>query len=243
MTRKAIIVYTFSIVCRLGLAQDNNFCACEDSIRTLFEPKLTGEVYQPVIMRGMEFYHINYGDGTIILESGDTIFHYQIRYNGRLDALLYLVPNTVHEIQLDKFAIKEFYFNEDQNRQREFFRKIQVKNDFFSDSVEVFSQLLYEDRLSLFAFRQYVSIHDQLVAVTNDREIAKPLYVPSFIYYFQLPNHKTVGFKKFKRKDLYELFPERKEAMKQLFRENHQRRFKKESDLVRITEILNKMID
>jgi hypothetical protein len=241
MTRKTIIIYAFSIVCQLGLAQDNNSCACEDSIRSLFESKLTGEVYQPMILRGMEFYHINYGDGTIILENGDTIFHHQIRYNGRMDALLYLVPNTVHEIQLDKFAIKEFDFNENQNYQREVFRKIRVKNDFFSDTAEVFSQLLYEDSLSLYVFRQYVSKRDQLVAVTNDREISKPLYVPSFIYYFQLRNRKTIGFKKFKRKDLFDLFPEHKETMKKLFRENRQRKFKSESDLVQITKILNQI--
>jgi hypothetical protein len=218
--------------------QDTKPCPCNDELTESFETRLNGKVYQRLPgLVGSEFYTRTYVKGDIFLENGEIAVDQLIRYNGRIDGVL-LLPPLSREILLDNYFIKGFCIKDFKGIPKICFSKIKVIKELSNDSIQVFAQMLYQNKLSLYAFRRYVYQGDVIEYVLN-KQVSRKSFGPSFVYYFQLPNHKTIGFKKFKRKDLYELFPERKEAMKKLFRENHQRKFKNESDLVRITEILN----
>jgi hypothetical protein len=238
---KYLIVICLSMSFIAAHGQDTKPCPCNNELTESFEPNLKGKVYLGLVsIVGTEFYTPSFVKGDIFLENGETAVDHQIRYNGRVNGLVLLTNGR--QILLDNYFIQGFCLKDVMGLPKICFRKIKMVKEFSNDSIQIFAQILYQNKLSLYAFRRYGD-KGEVIKHVGKTQVSKRSFGPSFVYYFQLPNHKTIGFKKFKRKDLYELFPERKEVMKQLFRENHQRRFKNESDLVRITEILNKMID
>ena len=239
---KYLMVICLLVFVMEAYGQDNKPCPCNNELTESFETRLKGQVYHRLPgMIGTEFYTPTFVKGDIFLENGDIAVDQQIRYNGRIDGLL-LLPQFSREILLDNYFIKGFCLKDFKEIPKICFNKIKVIKEFSNDSIQVFAQMLYQNKLSLYAFRRYVYQGDVIEYVLN-KHVSRKSFGPSFVYYFQLSNHKTIGFKKFKRKNLYALFPERKEAMKKLFRENHQRKFNNESDLVRITEILNSIME
>jgi hypothetical protein len=187
-----------------------------------------------------EFFNPEYVIGDIYLEDGQVAFDERIRYNGRIDDLLLLPPGTSHEIVLDKYFIKAFSWKDYNDTSIIYFSKIKVPGENSNDIIVIYGQVLCKNKLSLYAFRRYIHIEDVNEHVNGDL-IAHSKYGPSFIYYFKLPDSKTIGFKILKERNLYTLFPDKKDALKQLFREHHQHRFKKETDLVKITALLNSL--
>jgi len=222
-------------------AQDAKPCPCNNELNNAFETKLNGEVYRRMPgLVGTEFFNLSYLNGDIYLENGEVSENQKIRYNGRIDGLLLLPPNSSKEILLDNYFIKGFSLKDFRGIPKIDFTKIRIANLLGPDSIQVFAQVLYRNKLSLYAYRRYV-FEQEVIDNVGDKRVARQLYVPSFIYYFQLPDHKTIGFKSFKKRDLYKLFPGNKDLMRKLFREKHQRRFRNEDDLIRITEILNSL--
>jgi hypothetical protein len=238
--RYLLIFYLLS-VSWFTQAQEVKPCPCENDLNETFEARLKGKVYMRLSgLTGTEFYTPTYLKGDIFLENGEVAVDQFIRYNGRIDGLV-LVPPYSREIQLDKYFIKSFSLKNYKDGVNLYFSKITVAKEFSKDSVQIFGQILYQNRLSLYAFRRYIYQYDVLEHKGN-KQIANPFYGPSFIYYFILPGGKTIGFKKFKKRDIYAIFPDRKDEIKRLFRENHQRKFKTEDNLIKITELLNTII-
>jgi len=238
-----LIVYLLS-VCWFSQAQEAKAkpCPCENDLNEAFEARLKGKVYKRLFgLVGTEFYTSTYLKGDIFLENGEVAVDQFIRYNGRIDGLV-LVPPYSREIQLDNYFIKSFSLKDYKDGVNLYFSKINVAKEFSKDSVQVFGQILYQNKLSLYAFRQYSYQYD-VIENKGNKQIASPFYGPSFIYYFILPGGKAIGFRKFKKGDIYAIFPDRKDEIKKLFRENHQRRFKTEDNLIKITELLNKIIN
>ena len=239
---KNLIVICLLMFVVAAYGQDTKPCPCNNELTESFDTKLQGKIYVgSTNIAGTEYYTPSFVKGDIFLENGEIAVDQQIRYNGRFDGLIFLPPYG-RQILLDSYFIKSFCLKDVMGLPKICFSKIKVVKEYSNDSILVFAQILYQNKLSLYAFRRYGD-KGEVIKYVNNRRVSKRSFGPSFIYYFQLLNHKTIGFKKFKRKDLYELFPERKEVMKQLFRENHQRRFKNESDLLRITEILNSIME
>jgi len=236
----SILWVTFSLSLK---AQDGKPCFCDNENKDAFEPDLTGEIYYPQAgLLGNEFFNANYSSGDVVLTSGDTIANKALRYNGRIDGLLFLPKNSSHEILLDHRFIKAFSLNIQPDHPAAIFRKIKITKELSADSSDVFGQLLFQDKLSLYAYRR--SIHTENVIMNaGDTRVSRERYDFSTVYYFQLSNHRTIGFKKFRKRELYKLFPENKELMKRLFKEKHQRRFRNEDDLVRIAGILNEVVE
>jgi hypothetical protein len=221
-------------------AQDKS-CPCNDVLQRTFETKLQGQVYQGLPgLTGEEFFNVKHAVGDIYLENGSIAYDKLIRYNGRIDGLLLYPGNSYQEIILDKFFIKKFSFKNFTDKDTLYFEKLRVIKDFGNDSIQIYGQVLYENKLSLYAYRRYIS-DQEIIERVGSTQIYKKFYEPSFVYYFKLPNNKTIGFKSFRKRQLYKLFPENKDLMKKLFRERHQRRFRKEEDLIKIADVLNTM--
>jgi hypothetical protein len=222
-------------------AQEEKWCSCSDAMDESFRVSLKGQVYMGSAgLRGTEFFKPDYLRGSIFMEDGGVAENVQLKYNGRIDELLLLPPNSVKEIMLDRYFIREFCLKNDVDSSMLDFKKIKVPKESTNDTIEIFGQLLYHDNLSLFAYRHYEYIRE-IVENINDRPVSWDIYGPSFVYYFQLPNSQMIAFKSFRKKDLYKLFPGNEELMKNLFREKHIRKFRKEEDLIRITKVLNLM--
>lgn len=239
---KNLFIFCLLIITISLKAQDKP-CPCENELDEAFDAKLKGQVYQGIPgLIGEEFYNQKHANGDIYLEDGQIAYDQKIRYNGRIDGLLLLPKNSPNEIMLDKFFIKGFSFKNYIENDTLFFTKIMVIKEFSTDSTEIFGQALYQHRLSLFVHRRYIYVHD-VNEHLGDKLVARKLFAPSYVYYFKLPNNRTIGFRSFRKRQLYKLFPENKELMKKLFREKHQRRFRKEEDLIRIADVLNAMYD
>ena len=223
------------------IAQQSINCPCQNELNDAFGPNLKGQVYRGMPgMLGTEFFNTFYVEGDIFSEQGEVIKDQQIRYNGRIDGVLLQPPQSSKEILLDKFFIKGFCMKNTEGSSNLCFYKIKTANELGGDSAIIFGQLLYHNKLSLYVYRRYVYIQEIIEAV-DDKHVAKKEYGPSFVYYFQLPGGRSVGFKSFKKRDLYKLFPGNKDLMKKLFKEKHQRRFRNEDDLIKITAILNSL--
>jgi hypothetical protein len=238
---KAILIILFILYIPTVRAQDEKWCSCSNAMDESFRVSLKGQVYKGTVgLRGTEFFKPVYLSGSIFLEDGEVAENVQLKYNGRIDELLLLPPNSGKEIMLDRFFIREFWLKNEADSSILDFKKIKVPKESTNDTMEVFGQLLYHDNLSLFAYRHYDYIKE-IVENINDIPVSWEVYGPSFVYYFQLPNNKMIAFKSFRKKDLYKLFPGDVELMKKLFREKHIRKFRKEEDLIRITKVLNLM--
>lgn len=239
--RNLLLVLTLFVPIYLN-AQDKP-CPCNSELGVAFEAQLKGSAYKGMPdLVGEEFFNKEYTAGDIYLEDGQVSYDQKIRYNGRIDGLLMLPQNHLREIALDKIFIKGFSLKNIAGNGSLYFKKIKVAGVLKNDSVEIFGQELYRGKMSLYVHRRYV-FENEVEQYLGERRVFRRLFVPSYVYYFKLPNNTSIGFISFRKKQLYKLFPSDKEMMKRLFREKHQHKFKTEEDIIAITEILNEMFN
>jgi len=234
-----MVIYLFLFSFKVD-SQDVKLGNCLDEYSNSIEPELKGQVYKGLAgLLGDEFFNPSYLKGDIFLSNGQIAYGQYLRYNGRIDELLLLRPETSHQILLDKYFIQGFCLKKTDSSVQIFFDKISVIKELGADSSQIFAQVLYRNKLSLYAFRRFLNNQHILVRLNSGEEVLQNSYAASFIYYFKLPNGQTIGFKSLKGRDLYKLFPGNKELIKKFFKEKHQRRFNTEEDLIRITKLLN----
>jgi hypothetical protein len=221
-------------------AQSNNSFCCDSTINKLTETKLPGELFQIVkVGQGSQFFTDEWLVGDVYLTNNSTVHNIRLKYNGFLDELIWLESNSFSQIKLDKDLLTGFSLKDPTRNSVYNFSKVKIKKDF--DSTLIFSQLLYSGKISLMAYRRVVK-GVPITVNEYDRSYYKDVYQNSFVFYFLMPNGKTVGFKSINKKNLFALFPERAEQIKKALKEKRQRRFKTENDLIKVTEILNSVL-
>lgn len=224
-------------------AQDSINCKLPLEYNEIFDAKLKGQVYTAALnIIGTEFYNESYVPGNVYLENGEVANNQQLRYNGRIDGLLLNPGGSSLEILLDRYFIKGFCLQIQSNEKCLPFQKIKISTELGGDSIDVFAQVLYSGKLSLYVYRRF-SREDNVAQVIQGEAVEKQLYKPSFVYYFKLPNNSILGFKRLRKRNLYKLFPEKKALIRKTIRENHQRRFRDDDDLTKITELLNPLFN
>lgn len=226
-----------------AFSQNTQPCTCDLTGDSVFSPKLIGSYYHPLPgVVGDEFFNKAPVKGNIVLTSGDTAKNISIRYNGRIDGLLYWPSNSSSEILLDKSSIEKFNLEYPSEKSISVFQKIKVAVPLSSDSSEIFCQQLYINKLSVFAFRQYAGIQN-ISELMEGKMISKKIYELSTSYYFKLPNGKTTtGFKRLNRKSLQSIFPKDPELIKSVLKKLHQRRFSTEDDFIKLATTLNQTL-
>lgn len=235
---KYFLVLSLLLAASFSMAQDS-LNLKQPGKNKFFTAKLKGQAYVGMTrIAGREFLYDYYLQGDVLLENGKVAYNQMLKYNGRIDGLILHPRNTGIEILLDKYFIKGFSLKDSALNKTLNFRKIKIGGDFGGDSTLIYAQELYAGKFSLYAYRRYIYLNDVIDMVGNET-IARRLFVPSIVYYFKLPNNRTIGFTTFKKRSLYKLFPNNKELMRKIFKEKHQRRFKTEDDLINITEMLN----
>lgn len=240
---KYIFIFYLTLFSIIARAQDSLTCALPKDYNYVFDANLAGETYTRSFgLVGREFFFENYLVGDVFLENGGVAHNQMLKYNGRIDGLLLYSSKNKSEILLDSYFIKGFCLKDQNSNSSYMFNKIKIVSDFTEDSIQVFAHELYTGKLSLYAYRRFVFDEEVIENITGSK-VAKKSFKPSYVYYFKLPNSKTIGFKRFRKRDLYKLFPENKELMRRIFKDKHQRRFKNEEDLTKITELLNPLFD
>lgn len=238
MKQISLLIFVFLFNHALS-AQNNKPCGCDDQVG--FETKLVGSTF--VLPQGVNvktFISKLPIQSDIYLMQNEVVTNIEIQYNGYIDEIIWQKPVNHTLIQLDKDLIAGFKFYNFDNDTNVLFEKIKINKEAKTDSVDVFAQRLLKDRVSLFCY--YTSYIVDVQTISYKAQVFnKNIFKPTTIYFFKLNNNKTIGFKNFRKKHLYALFPEKKVEMSKKFKEFKQHRFRTEDDLVQIAKILSQI--
>jgi len=180
--------------------------------------------------------------GSIFLTNGEIVNNKLIRYNGLLDNLFWLEPKSKRVIMLDKGSVQWFHFLDFQDDSTIYFRKIKIKRDIISDTCEIFAQEVFAGEMSLFVAHNFIVQRKELLH-KDGIPYQKAIYEEEPVYYFRYADNKTVGLRFLTRKNLYAIFPESKAQLKQFLRENRQGKIWNHSELIKLAQFLNTLID
>jgi len=231
----------------LGIASQPAFCQtgynCFDIYEINTEPPLTGELMtaasQPDIVT---YFNKTWLAGDIWLTDGSVIRDKKIKYNGLLDELIWLEPLSNKMIKLDKEAILQFHYLNFQGDTSVYFRKFKVKGNILADSVEIFGQEMYHGDLSLYVLHTFYLDRVETVEI-NRSYYLKDIYKEKPVYYMKFKNSRVVEFKRFSRKNLYVFMPEKKDQIKQFFKENISGIINTNQEIIGAIQFLDSIID
>jgi hypothetical protein len=236
---KKVTIFLFLITAStIGYSQEN--LSDQLVLDSLFEPKLTGETYIAKSgLIGSQFYNDDWAASDILLSTGQKVYDKLLRYNGLLDEVVWLMPENFKQVKLDKLAINEFVFKNFFGKKVKF-KRMNTNEQLWSDSTDIFAEVAYEGKLSLF-IRRNVKVVGFVSQENKGSMYTYEQLAPSPVYYFKLANKKIVILQRLKRRMLLKLFPEQKIAIRKLLRQNHQK-LSSEMDLINIVMLLNKNI-
>lgn len=241
MNLKLLVLFVSLLVfIRPIMSQDIQECFC-DSVHSKHRNLILygDEFLTPRASEGSQFFKIEWIPGTVYRSDHSVVDNVDLKYNGYIDELIYLEPNSLAQVKIDKELISGFSLNDIKKHAIYNFTKIKIKKDFTSDSSIIFGQILYSGKLSLFEYQRIVYGDPKQLDKTT---YYKDIYIPSPVYYLRLPSGRTVGFKTLKKKSLFNIFPEKADIIRKALKERKQRRFKTETDLISVTEILNTVL-
>jgi hypothetical protein len=202
-------------------------------------PNLSGELFVPTEpLDVITWFNQDWLSGDVYLTNGEVIRNKYIKYNKLLDELFWLEPVSKRIIKLDKEGILQFHFLNYQGDTSVFFKKINVKRRAIADSSQVFGKEIYNGRLSLFIFYNFI-IEQRELGYVNDIYCQKNIYGEKPIYYLQFMNKKAVGLTVINRRSLFTIAPDKKDQIKKFLRENRQMGFTTNAELTRLAQFLS----
>jgi hypothetical protein len=162
----------------------------------------------------------------VTLYNGEIIHNLNLKYNGYVDAFIWLEPKTYANVRLERELIKEVKLN---LSERDFllFRLMEIDLLATINSKYNFINVLDEGKISLYVFRQFILYNlDQ--------------YSPNFKYLLKKEDGKITSFIPANR-NLFNELPGHKKQLKTIIKKNRLN-VKNESDLVKTIKILNTQI-
>ncbi len=223
-----------------GLCQTACNCIGLDEINS--EQPLSGELFSPVSSPDIvTYFNRNWLIGDIWLTDGSIIRSKKIRYNGLLDELFWLEPESNRTIMLDKGAVTRFHFHDIMGDTAVYFSRLKIKRNILADSTEVFGEEIYRGDLSLFVLHNFYLVGKEKVQI-NDKYILKDIYKEDPVYYINYLSRRVTEFKRFNRKRLYSFLPGKKEQIKRFFRDNPGK-INTKPELIRLMQFLSSVVD
>jgi hypothetical protein len=237
-----IIWYTFFLI--IGFQNLHGQKTGLNYIQNLtdYQPNLTGELFKPDLpLDEITYFNSEWLAADIYLSNGEIAKNKLIKYNGLLDELFWLEPNSKNIIKLDKEAILQFHFQNLNDDSTVVFRNIRIKKNAVSDSSDVFGQVMYEGRLSLFIQHTYKFAGTELYR-KNGFLLENNVYAIIPVYIFRFTNDKTFLTKSLNRKSLYSIFPEKRHQIKNFFRQIRQSKIESYNDSNTLMKFLNSIV-
>jgi hypothetical protein len=240
MVRKIIICFITCIASFHLKGQETSFLSCDSLSSEIAEPKLTGDLLiYPRIGKGSQYFIEDWLNGSVLLSTNITVKNKQLRYNGLIDRLIWQRRNF-QQVKLDKDLVIAFCLNDEASGKSYYFQKIKIKEDFALDSSDVYAQVLYSDKLSLFAYRKVVVSMTELDQIRGGGLIID-VFENRTSYYFKLANKTLKGFRHINRRTILKIFPDKKAQVINLLKTSKQNTYRTENDLINITQLLNKL--
>jgi hypothetical protein len=204
---------------------------------------LTGELFAPVsAVDPATWFNLEWLRGDIYLSNGEIVRNKLIRYNGSLDELFWKEPISGNIIKLDKDPIKQFHFRNLSGDTAVYFRKIKVKRNPLSDTIEVFGELIYDKSNSLYILHTF-NIKGTEIIRTNGTTFEKINYEKIPVYVFMFTDKKTFITRSLSRRSLYSFCPEKKDRINEFLKENKLGRSVNNFYLREVAQFLNTIIN
>jgi len=243
MKTKTILVCLVLLGISSGAGFCQTICNCPDPNEVYPETPISGEFFEPASTPDIAtFFNKDWLPGNINLKDGRIIRNKNIRYNGLLDELFLFAPELNKVIKLDKEAILQFHFLNSQGDTKVYFRKISVKRDIFTDSAEIFVQEIKEGKLSLLIFHSYYSAGKEIVRM-NKTYYLKEIYKEEPVYYLSFPDKTLVEFRRFSRKNLYTSLSDKKDQIRQYFRQSISGKIRTGQEILDFIRFLSSIVD
>lgn len=234
-------LFLLVIVSRVGMGQMNFNCFVTNS--TDEEPLLSGELFEPAMTPNIvTYFNKEWLSGDIWLTNGRIIRNKKIKYNGLLDELFWLEPESNQTIKLDKEAILRFHFFNFQGDTTIRFRKLKVKQDIFNDSSEIFVQEIDQGNLSLLISHSFYFAGKEAVR-TKKSYYLKDVYKEEPVYYLSFHDNRLIKFRRFSRKNLCTSLPDKKDLIQEYFRDSASGKIKTDQEILDFVQYLSSIVD
>jgi len=240
MKARIFIIQTFLLVLTTGTLYSQTSACCECKDKTKAEPALTGEFVE-MPKDTLTWFRKEWQLGDIMLSDGQIVHNVQLKYNGLVDELFWFEPDSRKSVKLDKEAILRFHFLNIKGDTAINFRKIKVKRDILKDSSDVFGQEIYLGNLSLFILHTFY-IKQSEVVITSKGFVQNDAYAEEPVYILQFRNDRTVRLKSLNRKNLYTMMPDKKDEIKQFFKQIRQVKIVSYAEIRALMHFLNTLV-
>lgn len=231
MKKILLIIFLLKVVWLSAQYKPNQNIPQPDS---LIYSRLTGDYFfENKYVIGVPYFNKDWENGEVLLSNGDTISNINIKYDGLEDELIWLNSFHFQKIKIDKASILAFRLNDSQTE----FIKINPTNQ-LNDSVEnIFAQQVVRGETGLY-IRRMVSLDWPKYYMENNVRRKYDVLIQTPVYYFLKNNNKFEYISKLSRKNLLRVFPEFKDDILIIIRQN-QLNLKKEKDLILLVQLLN----
>jgi hypothetical protein len=231
----------FTITFRSLYGQAYPLCKCTENVN--IEPNLPGELYMPAKeVDTVTYFNRDWLLGDIFLSNGEIVRNKYIKYNGLLDELFWLEPKSKKTVMLDKEAILQFHFLNIQGDTSVYFRKLLVERSILNDTMEIFGQTVYNGEISLSVIHTFYIKHREIVSTTNGI-FQKDTYAEEPVYFMKFIGKSGVVLKKLNRKNLYTFFTDKKDKIKQFFKQIKKHEIVTWPDMIMLMKYLNSITD
>lgn len=229
------IIFSVSFVQGQGMESE----ACDAILDSIMQPNLTGDLYTTTDKGiGSQYFTEQWLIGDVYLSNNIQVKNHYLRFNQYYNKLMWLTPTSHQQVMLDKEQVEGFCLHTNYG-QSHCFWKIAVKPDLSYDTLLVYAEVLYKDSISLFLHKR---IERSGYEVLKTGAYSKDVYRVNTTYYFRMEDGKTIGFKKYRKRLVAALFPDKKKAILAKFKELKQISSHNESDIQLIAKALNEVL-
>ncbi len=180
---------------------------------------LAGEVREPTGMyTGDKYFKNEWLKGDVMLENGIVAENVKLRYNGLIDEVFWLHEGSLQHIMLDRGLVSGFRMYVPEENEMLLFEKVERSLLRMQGSKELYVQVLYDDIVTLYAYRQVSRKRDVYVRRGHSRYIFTELEHDP-VYFFVLPGDVIVRLDALNRRDVYRAFPEIRDELRSIFRQ------------------------
>jgi len=234
---KHSIYILFLFVCIASNAQTNVLQRIPD-IDSTFSAELTGEFFfESKQYIGEQYFNNDWWDGDVLLSSGQRVNGKLLKYNGLFDELIWLNNSNYGKFKLDKLSVDEFWMRK-KTGDTIHFKRINVGDTTSIHRMGIYTEVMVTGTLSLCIQRKIsaVGYEDEYKNKVLGRYYnlkSKPLY------YIKLPENQYLLINKLSNTSFLKLFPDKKDALSKIIRDNHFNA-KNENEFVKLIELINR---
>lgn len=204
------------------------------------QARLAGEIFVfSIVSHGSQYFNDEWYYGDVTLQSGEVVENQMLKYNGYLDELIWL-NTSFQNIKVDKNLVAEFSLRDPHSQEILVFRNVLLKSLSISGSGHIFAEQLYENDISLMAFRRILKTGERTENRTKS-VISRAILKADPVYFILMPDGNANILTNLSRRSFYRAFPEHKEKIRSMFRQN-QLRLRNERDLIEAVKFIEKEI-